>query len=504
MQAMEDDLSSYAMPMAVDDHHRHNSSSSSSRHHQQQGTAPAASSSSSFVAGGAPGAPGGAGGATGGGFITHQPRASASSALGAPQQQQQPHSNQHFHLNNAMAAGALAGGGANVAAASAPSSSSSASVSSSMLTAPLASAAGAAATPNAAGGGNNPASAHFASAGTPSTPGGGPSSAVSAGASPAGSRPASSAPAIHDPAGILEGRKLYTAIMKQHTCYDLVPDSGKIIVFEVNLLVRKAFYALLQNGLRSAPIWDSSRQQFVGMLTVTDFINILRFYYKSPLVTMDEVEEHRIQTWREVVSTKLPAKMISVEPMATLYDAARILVMSRIHRLPLIDSASNSAVAVLTHKRILHFMYNSMKQTSPPAFLSHSIGQLNIGTYKNIATASPDTPLIIVLNVFAEKRVSCLPIVDETGVVIDVYAKYDVINLARERTYNNLDVPVLEALSHRAEGFEGVVTCLKTDSFKSILDSIVCTHVHRLIVVDNNKRVIGIVSLSDILTFLML
>lgn len=78
--------------------------------------------------------------------------------------------------------------------------------------------------------------------------------------------------------------------------------------------VKKAFFALVQNGVRSAPLWDSSVQQFVGMITITgttdatvhlrgtqaclDFIQILRKYYKTPLEQMDELEEHRIETWK--------------------------------------------------------------------------------------------------------------------------------------------------------------------------------------------------------------
>lgn len=50
--------------------------------------------------------------------------------------------------------------------------------------------------------------------------------------------------------------------------------------------------------MRAAPLWDSSRQQFVGMLTITDFIKILQMYYTSPSVTMDELEEHELDTWR--------------------------------------------------------------------------------------------------------------------------------------------------------------------------------------------------------------
>lgn len=51
-------------------------------------------------------------------------------------------------------------------------------------------------------------------------------------------------------------------------------------------------------GVRAAPLWDSAQQKFVGMLTITDFIKILQMYYTSPSVTMDELEEHKLDTWR--------------------------------------------------------------------------------------------------------------------------------------------------------------------------------------------------------------
>ncbi len=49
----------------------------------------------------------------------------------------------------------------------------------------------------------------------------------------------------------------------------MMPESGKIVVFDTQLLVKKAFFALLQHGLRAGILWDSSAQQYVGMITIT-------------------------------------------------------------------------------------------------------------------------------------------------------------------------------------------------------------------------------------------
>ena len=93
---------------------------------------------------------------------------------------------------------------------------------------------------------------------------------------------------------------------------DLYP---QVVVFDVKIPVNLAFFALVEHGTRShdvgsnetvsydhvdiksAPLWDADKAAFVGMLTATDFVNILRHYYLrgSP---MSELSEHSIATWR--------------------------------------------------------------------------------------------------------------------------------------------------------------------------------------------------------------
>ena len=95
---------------------------------------------------------------------------------------------------------------------------------------------------------------------------------------------------------------LFVKFFHYHTCYDLIPTSAKLVVFDIQLMVKKAFFALVYNGVRAAPLWDSSSQKFVGMFTVTDFIRILHMYYKSNKLVMEEVEEHKLETWRSKYS----------------------------------------------------------------------------------------------------------------------------------------------------------------------------------------------------------
>uniref|UniRef100_A0A7N6B5S1 CBS domain-containing protein n=1 Tax=Anabas testudineus TaxID=64144 RepID=A0A7N6B5S1_ANATE len=299
-------------------------------------------------------------------------------------------------------------------------------------------------------------------------------------------------------------RDIYMRFMKCHKCYDIIPTSSKLVVFDTTLQVKKAFFALVANGVRAAPLWESKKQSFVGMLTITDFINILTRYYKSPMVQIYELEEHKIETWRELYLQETFKPLVHISPDASIFEAVYSLIKNKIHRLPVIDPVSGNALYILTHKRILKFLQLFVCEMPMPAFMKQTLEELGVGTYTNIAYIHPDTPLITALSVFTHRRVSALPVVDHHGKVVDIYSKFDVINLAAEKTYNNLDVTVTQALRHRSQYFEGVMKCNKLKTLETIMDRIVKAEVHRLVVVDDESHIVGIVSLSDILQALVL
>uniref|UniRef100_I3K2M2 5'-AMP-activated protein kinase subunit gamma-1 n=1 Tax=Oreochromis niloticus TaxID=8128 RepID=I3K2M2_ORENI len=297
---------------------------------------------------------------------------------------------------------------------------------------------------------------------------------------------------------------VYMKFMKSHRCYDAIPTSCKLVIFDTTLQVKKAFYALVANGLRAAPLWDSKLQRFVGMLTITDFINILHCYYKSPMVQMYELESHKIETWRDVYLQYSNNFLISISPEASLFEAIYSLLRYKIHRLPVIDPESGNVLHILTHKRILKFLHIFGKKLPKPAFTKRPIQELGIGTFRNIATVQQTASLYDALSIFVERRVSALPVVDEQGKVVALYSRFDVINLAAQKTYNNLDMTMQEAVEKRICCVEGVIKCYPYETLEIILDRIVKAEVHRLVLVDRADVVKGIISLSDLLQAMVL
>ncbi|XP_067938021.1 5'-AMP-activated protein kinase subunit gamma-like isoform X2 [Watersipora subatra] len=295
---------------------------------------------------------------------------------------------------------------------------------------------------------------------------------------------------------------VFNKFMRAHKCYDIIPNSGKLIVFDTSLSVKKAFYALVYNCVRSAPLWDNKTQQFIGMLTITDFIMILHKYYKSPQEKMQELAEHQISSWRKELGSHYKP-FVSISPEESVCAAVRKLAQTKVHRLPVLDPVSGNAVYIITHKRILKFMHIFTKNLPKPTYFNESIEYLGIGTYGDIVSVGMESKLIDALGLFVKHRVSALPVVDEHNRVVDIYAKFDVLNLAAEKTYNNLDVTIAHSLRHRQQKSSHVMVCHRNDSLAKVIEIIVKAGVHRLVIVGDDDVMEGIVSLSDLLTFLL-
>lgn len=132
-----------------------------------------------------------------------------------------------------------------------------------------------------------------------------------------------------------------------------------------------------------------------------------------------------------------------VFPVVSLFEAIYSLLKHKIHRLPIIDPESGNVLHILTHKRILKFLHifvrasvilqnefhvesgniltkymfcKSQGSMNPkPQILQKRIEEVEIGTFKSIATVRETESVYDALSIFVERRVSALPVVNEQG-----------------------------------------------------------------------------------------
>ncbi|OJJ77320.1 hypothetical protein ASPBRDRAFT_36541 [Aspergillus brasiliensis CBS 101740] len=294
--------------------------------------------------------------------------------------------------------------------------------------------------------------------------------------------------------------------LKVRTSYDVLPLSFRLIMFDTSLSVKESLNILIQNGIVSAPLWDSTSSTFAGLLTTSDYINVIQYYYQNP-EALNQIDQFRLDSLREVEKALhvAPPETISIDPERPLYEACRRMLESRARRIPLVtfDSQTDRALvlSVLTQYRILKFVAVNVNDTQK---LRKPLGEILLGSYHNIAVASMDTPVIDVIHILVSRSISSVPIINTEGVVYNVFEAVDVITLIKGGVYDDLTLTVGEALKKRSPDFPGIYTCSLNDGLDTIFDTIRKSRVHRLVVVDDNFRLKGVLTLSDILQYILL
>ena len=166
-----------------------------------------------------------------------------------------------------------------------------------------------------------------------------------------------------------------------------------------------------------------------------------------------------------------PPPLLREHPSATLLDAAKLLIQTHARRVPLLDEDTETGheviVSILTQYRLLKFISINVSLSAYPVHLDADrrspnpnvlqcgrdiqqlhlpLRKLGIGTYVNaqplapdaerpegynpyhpISTATLDTTVFDVVHMFSERGISAVPIVDEDGIVVNLYETVDVI-----------------------------------------------------------------------------
>ncbi|XP_013188899.1 5'-AMP-activated protein kinase subunit gamma-2 [Amyelois transitella] len=294
--------------------------------------------------------------------------------------------------------------------------------------------------------------------------------------------------------------RLLLNFFKYHKCYEILPKSAKVIIFDTQFLVRKTFPTLISHGIRSAPLWDANKKMLVGMITVTDFIRIL-LYLESENLSVEDLERHSLHNWRRILrSTR--KQLCSVSPDQSLHEAINLLNKNRVHRLLMVDPQSGDVLYILSHKRILRFLFVYLNEFPELTFFHKTLTDLKIGTFDDIQSVTDSTSIKTAFQLLLQKDISALPILDENGKLIDVYAKYEVLNLVNEKLYSNLSLTIGEVRNKKKDWEEKLQKCRSSITLYEALEVIVRTESHRLLLVNKEDKLIAIVSLSDILVYL--
>ncbi|KHJ90798.1 CBS domain protein [Oesophagostomum dentatum] len=214
--------------------------------------------------------------------------------------------------------------------------------------------------------------------------------------------------------------------------------NNKVIVFTDDMSVRKAFYALVSNSTRTGLIADSNSMQLTGVLSITDFTMMLMMLWKfrenieemkgTPLSHREfngmDIANMKISRWKELLRRRGNLReFISVSSCESIFHAVELLSKYRIHRLPVLDKHSGDCAFILTHRRVLRYIWKYCSCLSRPDYMYECVCDLKVGTYTGIHYATQEMSLLEVLDMMIDNSISGVPIIQESTIKVSHYQK---------------------------------------------------------------------------------
>lgn len=182
------------------------------------------------------------------------------------------------------------------------------------------------------------------------------------------------------------------------------------------------------------------------------------------------------------------------------------MLKTRARRIPLVDvddeTGKEWVVSVITQYRILKFI--AVNNEHNTVLFKKTVRELNLGTYTDLATTRMSNSVLDVIHQLVERNISCVPVVDNENRLLNVFEAVDIIPCIKGGAYEELSGTVGDALCKRPEDSPGIYTCSEHDRLGAVFDTIRKSRVHRLIVVDDDNKLKGVLSLSDILEYVLL
>lgn len=267
----------------------------------------------------------------------------------------------------------------------------------------------------------------------------------------------------------------------------------------------KALKLLFEHQILSVPVLNERSRKFISFVDVIDIcctaLNYLEKGGKEG-VDLDAIQAHFEKspiTQVSNASNRDPYK--PVEDSASLKIALGIMEHHRVHRVPVIDS-DGELITLLTQTAVMSFCEPYIS-TLPVA--SKKLSELEIGR-RELISVTKNQRVRDALRLMRDKRVSGIAIVEKDGIVIGNISASDLKHLGytKENLFKNITITLEQFMKETPKNplIPGPICVTLNTTVEELWFKLVNTRVHRVYVVDEKGKGIGVISLTDCLKLL--
>jgi len=295
---------------------------------------------------------------------------------------------------------------------------------------------------------------------------------------------------------------------------NLPPRAKHIISAKSSDSIPHVFKVLAENGILSVPVLNEGGRP-IGLVDYVDIVccvvqlinhtDLLGHDFYSILET-EYLFKHTYASHITDLSERNP--FIPVVQNASLLEAITIMTRHKLNRVPVISNEAKQGeevgahiINLVTQSAILNFISKNLDTLGP--WVQKSLKDLGFKE-KPVISIDFNKRALDAFQLMAQHRVNGIAVNDEKGHIIANISARDLKEiLNKTRMFDDLYISVGEFISKvRQQDFKAVnpsICCTLEESLQHVITKMAAARIHRIYLVNAERKPIGVVSIHDIL-----
>jgi len=281
----------------------------------------------------------------------------------------------------------------------------------------------------------------------------------------------------------------------------------KVLAVTSQTTVKDTLQILKDNNILACPVIESGK--FVGFVDVLDICGAILAEWKaqsrklwqptqreSGWPTMEELLKAPIS---KLVNFSAWDTVVPVRNDHTVQEIIQFMINQSfsVHRV-VVTNAKNEFVNIITQSDLVKFAHDHVEK-----FPYKDQPVKNLPLIRSCVMVSIDSPVSDALDILYTNRVSGIALVDYEGKLSGNLSASDLRGILPD-AFDFFTGSTLQFLCKATSSApHAPLTCKESTTFSQLLKLITSSRIHRVYVVDDNDRPLGVISLSDILPLLL-
>jgi len=332
-------------------------------------------------------------------------------------------------------------------------------------------------------------------------------------------------------------------------------EESEIVEVEATDNMNDAFKKLCSSNVLSAPVWDQASKKYLGFFDVADAMALVYSVdLLASLIPQDVTEDSRAGKYlrehhkkgEKMVDLGLPkdatvdilfedgmrddednSAWFPVKMNSPMWDVLTLL-SRKTRRVPVLNEQGR-VVKIISQSSVTEVLYNKVLETQKsggriPDVLNEKLNEQKFG-YKEVICIGEEEPVKKAFAIIIEKGLSAV------GVTNDEYELFSCITTKDVRLFESIESAAIQRLSQSARKRRGtllmelsaadfisharkisdgygaarpsVIVVTPNTEMKTVIGKLAAAKVHRVFIVDDKRRPLGVISVSDIVTRLV-